>query len=189
MTDKRINSPEQLKSLAKSCRKKNEVKTDKILLCAGGGCIASGAMQVKESLINALNNAELADKYTVVETGCLGPCSGGPVVVIGKDKTFYQKVGSLDCTEIVTSHLVHGKVVDRLTWKEHEGEKPVPVMSDIDFFKRQTKIVLRNCGDIDPEKIEDYIGKDGYEALSSVLTGMTPAPACAAAAARASRPA
>ncbi len=175
MTDKRIITSDQLKTLAKSCRRKHEVKTDKILLCAGGGCMASGAMQVKESMVKALNSAGLADKYTVLETGCLGPCCGGPVIVIGKDKTFYQKVGSLDCTEIVTSHLLNGKVVDRLTWKEHESEKPVPVMSDIEFFKRQTKIVLRNCGEIDPEKIEDYIGRDGYEALSSVLAGMTPA--------------
>lgn len=177
-TPKTIGSIAELSKLRDSLkeqtsREEQRIK-DKILVCCGGGCLASGSMKVYEALENALEHHDLGDKVSLVKTGCLGPCAGGPVVVMAKDKTFYQKVSSLDATDIVSSHVVNGKPVERLTWMEGEDEKPVPVMTDIDFFKRQTKIVLRNCGDIDPESIDEYIASDGYEALGKVLDSMSP---------------
>jgi len=171
-----IKSIDQLKSTITECKKRfaPNVETSKLLLCTGGGCIASGALKIKEALLNALQNADLEDTYTIIETGCLGPCAGGPVLVVEKDKTFYQKISSLDCSEIVSSHLVKGEVVKRLVWQDEHNEIPVPVITDIDFFQKQTKIVLRNCGLIDPSSIEDYFGMNGYAALGKILGGMTP---------------
>ena len=146
---------------------------EKILLCAGGGCLASGALAVKTEFQKALNKAGLQDNYFIVETGCLGPCAGGPVCVIGSDKTFYQALQPADADEIVVSHLLGGKVVERLTWQDTD-QHPVPVITDITFFKRQTKVVLRNCGRIDPSSIHDFIGHDGYAALAKALTSMSP---------------
>lgn len=181
-TTKRIESIEQLSALREACGQgglggnPQKTATEKILLCTGGGCIASGALGVKDALQKAIDRAGLSDSVTVVPTGCLGPCTNGPVMVIGRDKVFYQKVQPEDAEEIVTRHIVGGEIVNRLTWQQRDGDgetKPVPLLTDINFFKRQTKVVLRNCGLIDPGKIEDYIARDGYRALGKVLTSMT----------------
>jgi len=149
-------------------------ETEKILLCVGGGCIASGSLKILAALQKGLKQKRLDKKFTVVETGCLGPCAGGPVIVIAGDKTLYTCVQPKDVAEIIESHLIKGKIVKRLAWKEHHDPKPVPAVSDISFFKRQTKVVLRNCGSIDPTKIEEYIGKKGYQALAKVIDEMSP---------------
>ena len=148
--------------------------TDKeaVLVCAGGGCIAGGALKIVAALELGLQAHGLAERVRIVQTGCLGPCSGGPVIVMGRDKTFYQHVTVADVEEIVTAHLLGGKVVERLTWKE--GGVPVPVMTDLNFFKRQTKIVLRNCGIVDPTRLTDYLARDGFQALAKALGSMTP---------------
>ncbi len=150
------------------------MEKDNILLCAGGGCIASGEPELKAAFQQALRDHGLEDCMVVVETGCLGPCSRGPVVVIGRDKTFYQKVAPSDADDIVVSHLQNNRTVERLTWRDESSSVPVPILTDIEFFKRQTKIVLRNCGVIDPLCIEDYIGRSGYRALAKALTTLTP---------------
>ncbi|MCU0857292.1 MAG: NADH-quinone oxidoreductase subunit NuoF [Pontiellaceae bacterium] len=173
-----IRSVAELAALEKEFRGTAEAPGDqeKILLCAGGGCIASGEPEVKLALQKALREHGLEDRVSIVETGCLGPCSKGPVVVMGRDKTFYQKVAASDANEIVVSHLKNNRPVEHLTWKagSDSAPVPVPVITDIDFFKRQTKIVLRNCGVIDPLSIEDYIEHSGYRALAKALTEMTP---------------
>ncbi len=151
----------------------SEHAPERILLCSGGGCIASGAYALKEALNKSLAAHGLDKKYLVVNTGCLGPCALGPVLVIGRDKTFYQGVQPEDAEEIVVSHLKNDQVVNRLTWKDG-ARRPVPLLTDISFFKRQTKVVLRNCGQIDPENIEEFIGHDGYAALAKALETMTP---------------
>ncbi|MDO5674988.1 MAG: NADH-quinone oxidoreductase subunit NuoF [bacterium] len=166
---------EQVREQARANSPENGVAggPEAILLCAGGGCIASGAYAFKDALKSALENQGLADTITIIETGCLGPCALGPVCVIGRDKTYYQGLQPGDAEELVESHLKNNQVVERLTWKG-EGEKPVPVLTDIEFFKRQTKVVLRNCGRIVPTSIADYIAHDGYAALAKALTAMTP---------------
>ncbi len=168
-----------------------------VLVCTGGGCIASGALEVSMPACRA-QGAQARRRGGVIETGCLGPCVQGPVVLIYPDGVFYQNVQIEDVPEIVEEHLLKGRIVDRLVSHAPGTERTLAEMSDIEFFNRQVKIVLRNCGIIDPLKIEEYIARDGYQALAKVLTEMTPeeviergaAPAaCAAAAAPASPPA
>ena len=172
----RINSIEDLKKIRKQCNIKNDSSgadyKQKILLCAGGGCIASGAMKVKDALEVALKQHSLEKSVEIIETGCLGPCAAGPVILIEKDRVFYQKVRPEDAIEIVESHIFNGQIIERLAWKQGLEPKPVPLQSDIEFFNRQTKIVLRNCGKIKPTDIEGYIGCDGFFAISKVLEGM-----------------
>ncbi len=148
--------------------------TDKILLCAGGGCIASGSLAVKSALVDEIKSRGLEDKIKIVETGCLGPCSRGPVLVTAKDKIFYQGVTPDDASIIIDKHILQGEIIERLCWKDEATQSPVPVITDIEFFKRQTKIVLRNCGEIDPLSIEEYIARDGYLPLAKVVTEHSP---------------
>lgn len=152
----------------------NVEKREKIFMCAGGGCIASGAMKVKTALLDELARHKLEKKVVIIETGCMGPCAGGPILLMGRDNVYYQHVAPTDAAEIVEQHVLKGKIVERLTWKEGPEQKSVPVQGDIAFFKKQTKIVLRNCGQIDPNSLDAYIGRDGYQAIAKVLTSMTP---------------
>jgi NADH-quinone oxidoreductase subunit F len=147
---------------------------DKILVCVGGGCIASGSLKVKEALENAVNTHGLDGQVTVMGTGCLGPCACGPVIVMDKDNTFYQRVDPKDADEIISKHIMDGEIVKRLAWQELGSEDITPKMEDISFFKRQNKIILKNCGRIDPLSIEDYIRVDGYAALAKTLCEMKP---------------
>ena len=166
-----VKSSSELLALHQTIIDSKEFKSDKIYICAGGGCIASGSMKVKDAIAAQLEQAQLNDKISIVETGCLGPCALGPVMIIGKDETFYQNVKPKDAHEIVEQHIKGDTIVERLI--HPVGEKKVAKRSDIPFFKNQKKDVLRNCGKINPTKIADYISFGGYQALSKVLTEMT----------------
>jgi NADH-quinone oxidoreductase subunit F len=140
----------------------------------GGGCIASGSAKLQEALAQELTKQN-ADRLAVVRpTGCLGPCARGPVLVIEPDGTFYQNVAPADAAEIVSSHIIGKKPVERLLDKNAATGAVNEKMVDVEFFRRQTKIVLANCGVIDPLSIEEYIGREGYAGLSKVLSGMKP---------------
>lgn len=170
----KITSSQELDRIKKAvldARAKN-ASQKKILLCAGAGCIASGSLQLKKALEKKIQEENLA--VEVVETGCLGPCAQGPVIVISPDQTFYENLKPEDASDIVNEHLRKGKLVERLVPRNIKNDKPVLKQSDMDFFQKQIKIVLRNCGRIDPLKIEDYIAEDGYQALAKVLTSLTP---------------
>ncbi|MBN1975732.1 MAG: NADH-quinone oxidoreductase subunit NuoF [Sedimentisphaerales bacterium] len=152
-----------------------DTKKEQINVCIGGGCIASGSLEVKSAFEDALVKQGLEKKVSVLGTGCLGPCAHGPIVVIRKDNVFYKNVKPQDAVEIIEKHIIGGEVVERLLWKkEKEPKKGIPILDDIEFFKRQTKVVLRNCGRINPDSITDYIACDGYQALAKVLTSMKP---------------
>ncbi len=140
-----------------------------ILLCSGTACHSSGSAKVKQALLAALGPHDLLDEVQLVETGCMGPCELGPVLLVYPEGTFYVKVRPEDAPEIVTEHLLKGRPVRRLLWTEG-----APQPRAIPFFARQVKLVLRNCGTIDPEKVEEYIAADGYAALGKALTEMTP---------------
>ncbi|MFH1707900.1 MAG: NADH-ubiquinone oxidoreductase-F iron-sulfur binding region domain-containing protein [Planctomycetota bacterium] len=144
------------------------------LVCMGSGCISSGALEFKERLETEIAKKGLGAEVKVVGTGCLGPCAVGPVAVVYPEGVFYQNLKADDAREIVAEHLEKGRVVERLISKEPKTGAPVPEIGKIAYFSRQNKIVLRNCGIIDPEKIEDYIAMDGYQALAKVLGGMKP---------------
>jgi NADH-quinone oxidoreductase subunit F len=169
-----IKSPAALTELHKNLTAQNANNAAavpyQILVCTGGGCIASGSLKVKDAIVAELAKQNCASRATVVTTGCLGPCVMGPVVLIAPDRVFYQNVKPEDAAEIVSSHIKDGKIVERLVNREAVSEKPVPLQDDITFFKRQTKIVLRNCGLIDPLNIEQYIARDGYLGLSMALS-------------------
>jgi len=145
-----------------------------ILVCAGAGCVASGALEVSAALQTALEKFNLAGEVKIVTTGCLGPCAVGPVAVIYPEGVFYQGVKPVDAEEIVEQHVLKGRIVERLTHTSPTTSQIVPALKDIGFFKDQKKIVLRNCGMIDPLQIEEYIARDGYQALAKALTEMTP---------------
>ncbi len=145
-----------------------------VLVCTGGGCIASGALEVSAAFTKELEDMGIAGQTRVIETGCLGPCAVGPVVLVYPDGVFYQNVHIDDVHEIVEEHLLKGRIVNRLVSHAPGTDRSVAEMSDVEFFNRQVKIVLRNSGIIDPLKIEEYIAREGYQALAKVLTEMTP---------------
>jgi len=145
------------------------------LVCAGTGCVSCGSFKIKEALEKEIKTRGLADEVQVVATGCNGFCERGPIVLVQPDGVFYQLLKVEDVPHLVEEHLLKGRPVKKLMYVPPEEKKPVPKMKDIEFFKHQRLIVLRNRGRIDPEKIEEYIAFDGYEALGKALTEMTPA--------------
>ena len=147
-----------------------------VLICGGTGCSASGSVNIRTSLENEIANAGLTQEIKVVQTGCFGLCELGPIMIVYPEGTFYSRVTVEDVPEIVSEHLLKGRVVRRLVYNEtlQEGTDEVKSLSETSFYKKQKRIALRNCGVIDPENIEEYIGVDGYQALGKVLTEMTP---------------
>lgn len=142
---------------------------NQLLVCAGGACITSGEKSVKDVLIEELKRNGIEDEVQVIETGCMGACDLGPIVVVYPDGTFYQKVTAKNAGLIVNEHLVKGRTVPELLYHEPTSEKKAQTSSEIPFYARQVKRVLRNCGVIDPESIEEYIARDGYFALAKAL--------------------
>lgn len=144
-----------------------------ILICAGGACISSGEKTVKDALEESLKEYSLDKVVRVVETGCMGACDLGPIMVIYPEGIFYQKVTAEDAPKIVEEHLLKGRIVENLLYKGDTGEvKPKP-QEDIPFFTRQVKIATRNLGVIDPLSIEEYVARDGYFALRKALFEMS----------------
>ncbi|WP_341473664.1 NADH-quinone oxidoreductase subunit NuoF [Desulfofundulus thermobenzoicus] len=145
-----------------------------VLVCAGAGCVSSGCRKIRDALVEKIENHGLQQEVKVIETGCIGSCNLGPLVLINPEGILYQKLVPPDAEEIVVEHLIKGRPVERLLYKDPVTGKSIPRMRDIDFFKYQEKIVLRNCGLIDPMNIEEYVARDGYRALHRALTAMTP---------------
>ncbi|MDI9525699.1 MAG: NADH-quinone oxidoreductase subunit NuoF [Desulfomonilia bacterium] len=145
-----------------------------ILVCGGTGCRASGSETVHQAVVKEIAAKGLSDEVAIVETGCNGFCAAGPIVVIYPEGTFYQYVKADDVKEIVEEHIVKGRPVKRLMYKEPVTEKPIPHMLEIPFFGKQMLIALKNRGLIDAEKIDEYIARDGYLGAAKALTEMTP---------------
>lgn len=144
-----------------------------ILVCGGSACEASGGVALYDAIENELKE-QGADKDTqLVRTGCFGFCEKGPIVKILPDETFYVQVKAADAKEIVAEHIVKGRPVDRLTYNNADSKKRAR-LEDLDFYQKQVRVVLRNCGVIDPDSIDEYIARDGYTALEKVLFEMTP---------------
>jgi len=144
------------------------------MLCGGTGCVSNRAFKVKETLEQELASHDLQDEIAVVLTGCNGFCAQGPVMVVQPDEIFYQLLTEKDIPHLVEEHFLKGRPVERLMFTPPGEAVPVPVMSDIGFFGKQRLIALRNRGLIDPERIDEYIGRGGYEALAKALGAMTP---------------
>ena len=144
-----------------------------VMICVGGGCLASGSMKIYDGFVKAVEAAGLNSSINVVRTGCMGPCAGGPVAKIMPDGIFYINLQADDIQEIVNSHLKNGVIVERLTFKD-EYDNHQAHLDKIEYFNHQNKIVLRNCGIIDPLSIEEYITCDGYAALATILADVKP---------------
>ena len=145
-----------------------------VLVCGGTGCTSSGSQKIMETLRTEIEKAGLEKEVSVVQTGCHGLCALGPIMIVYPEAVFYSMVKNEDVPEIVAEHLVKGRVVKRLVYEETVTDEGIKSLSDTDFYKKQHRIALRNCGVINPENIDEYIGTRGYEALGKVLTSMTP---------------
>lgn len=145
-----------------------------LMMCAGTGCIASGSLDVKAALEKELEKRNLQDEVQIVMTGCNGFCAMGPLVVVYPDGIFYNQVKPEHAPLIVEEHILKGRLVEQLLFKEEGKKTRVPLMKDIGFFGLQRLIVLRNRGLIDAESIDEYIARDGYAALAKCVQEMTP---------------
>jgi NADH:ubiquinone oxidoreductase subunit F (NADH-binding)/(2Fe-2S) ferredoxin/NAD-dependent dihydropyrimidine dehydrogenase PreA subunit len=146
-----------------------------LMVCAGTGCVSNHSFEIKEALEKEVKKHGLEDEVLVVTTGCNGFCERGPLLVVQPGNIFYQQLTVKDVPYLVEEHFLKGRPVSRLMYIPPKEKQPVPVLSDIDFFKKQVLIALRNRGLIDPEKIEESIARDGYKAMAKALTEMTPA--------------
>lgn len=145
-----------------------------IMMCAGTGCVACNALKVKDALVDEINKRGLEKEIQIVLTGCNGFCSNAPIMSVQPEGIFYQKLKIEDIPLIVEEHLLKGRPVEKLMYREPEAKSSVPLMNDIPFFKLQVLRALRNKGMIDPENIEDYIARDGYQGTAKALLEMTP---------------
>ncbi len=147
-----------------------------VLICGGTGCTSSHSDEIRGALENEIAAKGLAEEIKVVQTGCFGLCALGPIMIVYPEGTFYHSVTVEDVPEIVEEHLLKGRPVSRIVYHE-KGDtdvKHATSLSETTFYKKQLRVALRNCGVINPENIEEYIGVDGYQALAKVLTEMTP---------------
>jgi NADP-reducing hydrogenase subunit HndC len=146
-----------------------------VLVCGGTGCTSSGSEQIIKTFESEISKSGLAEEVKVVRTGCFGLCALGPVVIVYPEGAFYSMVKPEDVTEIVSEHLLKGRIVKRLLYHETVlADNNIKSLNETPFYKKQVRRALRNCGVINPENIDEYIAMDGYQALGKVLTEMTP---------------
>lgn len=149
-----------------------------IMICGGTGCTSSGSAKIQEAFKKQIKLHGLEEEIQIVQTGCFGLCALGPVVIVYPDGTFYSRVTTDDVEEIVESHLLKGHIVERLVYADTGKIQPknpkYVTLKETAFYRAQNRVVLRNCGVIDPENINEYIARDGYQALNKALTEMSP---------------
>ena len=150
---------------------KSDTREKHILICHGTGCTSSKSPQILENFRKILKEKNI-DNVRVIKTGCFGLCAKGPIVIIRPEDTFYAMVTPEDCEEIIQTHIIEGNKVERLLCKDIDGSK-VHSLDDLNFYKKQKRIALKNCGVINPEDIDEYIAFDGYKALEKVLTDLS----------------
>lgn len=143
-----------------------------LLICCGSGCVSAGALKIKDRFHEVLDEKGISTEINIIETGCMGPCDYGPVMVIYPEGIFYKTVSPEDVEEIVTEHFIKGRPVTRLML--HDEEKTIAAQKEVPFYQKQVKVALENCGYIDPESLDEYIATGGYEALGMALTTMNP---------------
>jgi len=169
-----IKSLKDLNNIKNSFREQEAQYPFVAHICYAAGCLSSDCREVKESFIKALEHEKLTEKVKINLTGCMGACTLGPTLIINPGQVLYCNLRPSDMHLIVKEHLKKGKIANQYCFKDPETGKEIPYLQDINFFKHQKKIVLRNCGVIDFASLEEYIAKDGYFALCKALTTMTP---------------
>lgn len=178
----KIKSFDELRKLSSNLKpnlsiRDNVVKENQkreLLVCGDTGCRAANSMPIIDNLNEEIRKAGLEDSVKVTLTGCFGFCAQGPIVKVHPDNVFYVKVNAEDAKEIVQEHLVNGNLVDRLLYIEASIGKKVTTSEEMAFYKKQMRLALKNCGYINPEKLEDYIANDGYSTLGRCLTDLKP---------------
>ncbi len=145
-----------------------------VLVCGGTGCTSSNSLKIIDKLEEEIAAQGLSEEVKVVRTGCFGLCALGPIMVVYPEGAFYSRVTVEDIPEIVSEHLLKGRIVTRLLYDETVGKDEIKSLNETDFYKKQVRVALRNCGVIDPESIDEYIAQDGYQALAKCLTEYTP---------------
>ncbi len=145
-----------------------------LLVCGGTGCRASASDSIVESLKHELENKGLSEEVQVIMTGCFGFCEKGPIVKVLPDNTFYVEVKPEDAAELIEEHIIKGRQVKRLLYMDPEKKESIADSKHMDFYKKQIRIALRNCGFIDPENLDEYIGRDGYMALGKCINELKP---------------
>lgn len=145
-----------------------------LMVCAGTGCVSNHSFEIKAALEKEIQKLGLENEVLVVTTGCNGFCERGPLLVVQPGNIFYQQLTVKDIPHLVEEHLLKGRPVKKFMYTPPKEKAPIPVLSDIDFFKKQVLIALRNRGLINPEVIDEYIARDGYKAMAKALTQMTP---------------
>ncbi len=146
-----------------------------ILVCQGTGCESSKSARINQALAEEIKRSGLSDTVQVKTTGCHGFCQQGPIVVIEPEGIFYTGVKAEDAPEVVKSYFVEKKPLERLLYHDPATNKAIPLYKDIQFYSQQHRLILRNCGEINPEEIEDYLARGGYTALKKVISSMEPA--------------
>ena len=150
---------------------KADTREKHILVCQGTGCTSSKSPEILENFKKIIKEKNI-ENVRVIKTGCFGLCAKGPIVIIRPEDTFYAMVKPEDCEEIIESHILNGKTVERLLCRDIDGSK-VEKLDDLTFYKKQKRIALKNCGVINPEDIDEYIAFDGYRALARAIREMT----------------
>jgi len=145
-----------------------------VMVCAGTGCVSNGALTIKETFEKEIQKKNLENEVQVVGTGCQGFCERGPIAIVQPDDIFYQRLTEKDIPLLVEEHFLKGRPFKKCMYVPEADEQPIPKLMDIEFFKHQMLVVLRNRGRMDPEKIDEYIAFDGYQALAKALTKISP---------------
>ena len=179
-----IKSPAELNAIRDKMKNHIEVRREsadvkdqkkyQVLVCGGTGCTSSGSQKIRERLQEEIDKNGLHDDVEIVKTGCFGLCALGPIMIVYPEGAFYSMVKEEEIPEIVEKHLKNGQVDTKYLYAETVTDQGIKSLNETNFYKKQHRVALRNCGVINPEKIEEYIGTDGYQALAKVLTEMTP---------------
>ena len=171
---KAIKSCEQLKTIKKEYNELQEKFSHRVYVCAGAGCVSSNCAAIRDAVIDELSILGLSKDVPVYETGCMGTCAVGPVMLILPERIFYTDLTEERARRIIKAHIVNGDVIEKYTFYDESLEKFVPLIDDINFFKNQVKIALRNCGTIEYSSINAYIANDGYFAACKAVNEMKP---------------
>ena len=169
----RIKKKDDLKAIKKAYQELNGKYKHQILVCAGAGCVSSDCYVVRDAVLEQIKALSLDNSVKVYETGCIGTCAVGPVMLILPERIFYTKLTAETAQKIVKAHIVDNEILEEYTFFDHALKKHIPKIDDINFFKEQVRIALRNCGILDYKSIEAYIAAGGYEAAAKAFTAMT----------------
>lgn len=173
MSSDRINTIDDLDQIKSRYLEMLSGYQYRILVCSGAGCISSNSLEVKNAVEDEIERNGLSKKSLVIETGCMGTCAVGPVMLVLPERIFYTELTPETAREVIRSHIGKGEIREEYTFYDNSLHRHIPRIDDIDFYKEQVKITLRNCGSMEYNNIEAYIARDGYLAAARILTGVS----------------